>query len=86
MHTAKNALRAQQRKLDAADEDYQRQCAQLEELEAQTETVRTEIQQLNVEVERANNGIRALTQQMAGADGQVAVLENDIAHDRKAEE
>ena len=86
VHTAKNALRAQQRKLDAADEDYQRQCAQLEELEAQTETVRTEIQQLNVEVERANNGIRALTQQMAGADGQVAVLENDIAHDRKAEE
>ncbi len=80
VHTAKENLRTQQRKLELAQADYDKQNSQLEEIDRQTEQVRMEIQRLIVEVERANLDIRTITEEMAGAESKIAVLQNDIQH------
>ena len=85
VHTARENLRAQQRKLDAAQADYERQNAQLEQLDAETADVRAAAQKLTVEIERANSDIRAVTEEIAAADSRVAVLENDLSHNQQAE-
>ncbi len=85
VHTARENLRAQQRKLDAAQADYERQNAQLEQLDAETADVRAAAQKLTVEIERANSDIRAVTEEIAFADSRVAVLENDLSHNQQAE-
>ncbi len=80
IHTVKESLRNQQRKLDVAQADYQKQNTLLEEVDAETEEIRAEIQQLTVEIERANLAIRTKTEEMASAESKVAVLNNDIQH------
>ncbi len=48
VHTARENLRSQQRKLDAAQADYEQQNAQLEQLDAETADVRAAAQKLTV--------------------------------------
>ena len=38
------------------------------------------MQRIAIEIERCNADIRSITEEMSGADSQIAVLNNDIAH------
>ena len=77
---AKDTVREQQRRYETAQADYDGLTAEIEGIDAETEDIRAQMQRLTVEVERCNAEIRAITEEMAGADSQIAVLQNDIAH------
>ncbi len=81
---ARDAVRAQQRKLEIAQSDYDNDTKQIEELEAECETLRGECETLIIQVDDANRAIRAITEELSGADARIAVLHNDIAHGRQS--
>ncbi|MGN0974702.1 MAG: chromosome segregation protein SMC [Gemmiger sp.] len=77
---AKNTVRDQQRKYEAAESDYDRLNAQLEQSDAAAAQARETVARLAVQVEDCNARIRAVTERQAGADSEIAVLKNDIRH------
>ena len=77
---ARDTVRAQQRQYETAQADYDGLCAEIEAIDAETEAVQAEMQRLMVEVERCNAAIRAITEEQAGSDSRLAVLQNDIDH------
>ena len=77
---AKETVRNQQRQYETAQADYDGLCAEIEAIDAETEAVQAEMQRLMVEVERCNAAIRAITEEQAGSDSRLAVLQNDIDH------
>ncbi len=77
---AKDTMRDQQRKFEAAQAQHQDCTRQIEQIDADTEDIRMELQALTVQVERCNNEIRAISEEMAGSDSRIAVLQNDIGH------
>ena len=77
---AKETVRTQQRQYETAQADYDALCAEIEAIDAETEQVQAEMQRLMVEVERCNAAIRAITEEQAGSDSRLAVLQNDIDH------
>lgn len=79
---AKDTVRDQQRKIEIASQDYDKQTAEIENIDEETQTVRDEIQKLIMEIERYNADIRSITQRASGCDAQIAVLNNDIAHNK----
>lgn len=72
--------RAQQRNIEIAEADYAAKGREIDEIYEQTQDIRTEMEQLIVEVDRANASIRALQEEIAGRDSRIAVLRNDIQH------
>lgn len=77
---AKETVRQQQRLYETAQADYDGFSAEIEAIDAETEQVRSEMQRLMLEIERCNADIRAITEEQAGSDSQLAVLQNDIQH------
>ena len=77
---AQDTVRDQQRKYEAAESDYARISRQLDEFDARTEALRAEAQQLMLQVEEANAEIRTITEQNAGSESQLAVLQNETEH------
>ena len=77
---AQDTVRDQQRKYEAAESDYARISRQLGEFDARTEALRAEAQQLMLQVEEANAEIRTITEQNAGSESQLAVLQNETEH------
>ena len=77
---AKETVRNQQRQYETAQADYDGLCAEIEAIDAETEQVQAEMQRLMVEVERCNAAIRSITEEQAGSDSRLAVLQNDIDH------
>lgn len=77
---AKETVREQQRRYEVAEGDYARFNDEIAAIDAETEDVRMQVQRLNIEVERFNADIRSITEEEAGTDSQIAVLNNDIAH------
>ena len=51
-----------------------------DELDTRTEALRAEAQQLMLQVEEANAEIRTITEQNAGSESQLAVLQNETEH------
>ena len=82
LRRAKDQVRQAQREREIAQGDYDRATAEIEGVDAETESVRAEIEQLIIDIERYNGEIRSITEEIAGADASVAVLENDISHSR----
>jgi chromosome segregation protein len=83
IHRAKDAVREQQRRYEAAEADYNRMSVQLEAFDAKTEQLRRDMQELSSSVEEENAQIRTVTEQQAGAESEIAVLKNDILHARQ---
>ena len=81
---AKDTVRAEQRKYEAAGADYDRLSREIEAIDAESEAIRTAAQELTVQIERANAAIRAMAEEQAGADSRLAVLQNDIGHNEAA--
>lgn len=81
---ARETVRTEQRRYEAAAADYDRLSREIETIDAESETIRAAAQELTVQIERANAAIRAMTEEQAGADSQLAVLENDIGHNDAA--
>ncbi len=79
---ARDTVREQQRKYETAEADYNALSEEIEKIDEETEAVRQRMQQLGLAVERGNAAIRSITEEMAGADSRMAVLENDIRHNR----
>ena len=77
---AQDTVRDQQRKYEAAESDYARISCQLDEFDTRTEALRAEAQQLMLQVEEANAEIRTITEQNAGSESQLAVLQNETEH------
>ena len=77
---AQDTVRDQQRKYEAAESDYARISRQLDEFDTRTEALRAEGQQLMLQVEEANAEIRTITEQNAGSESQLAVLQNETEH------
>ncbi|MDD4849599.1 MAG: chromosome segregation protein SMC [Gemmiger sp.] len=80
---AKDAVRDQQRKYEAAESDYTRLTAQLDEFDEKTDALRSQAQQLMLGVEDANTAIRTLTEQQGSSDSEIAVLKNEILHSQQ---
>ena len=80
---AKDTVRDQQRKYEAAQSDYDRLSRSLDEYDEKTQALRTKAQQLMVQVEEANAEIRAITEKNAGSESQIAVLNNENEHSRR---
>lgn len=80
VHKAKETLREQQRKIEIATSDYTRMTAEIDAIDMQTAETRTEIEQLIMDSDRLNGEIRSITEEIAGADARVAVLQNNIEH------
>ena len=77
---AREAVRAQQRKMEIAQGDYDRDTRRMEELDAEMETLRGECERLLVQADDCNRAIRAIAEERSGADARIAVLNNDIEH------
>ena len=80
---AKDTVRDQQRKYEAAQADYDRLSRSLDEYDAKSEALRARTQQLMVQVEEANAEIRSITEKNAGSESQIAVLNNENEHSRR---
>ena len=79
---ANDTVRDQQRKFEAAQADYERLSRQLDEFDEKSAALREEAQQLVLQVEQANAGIRAVTEANAGSESEIAVLKNESEHSR----
>ena len=77
---ARETVRSQQRSFETAQADYDRQTAQIEQLDAAAEETRAQVQAQILAIERANGDIRRITEEQAGSESRIAVLNNDIAH------
>ena len=81
---AKESVRAQQRKMELAQGDYDRDTENMQRVEEEMENIRLEGERLVVEMEAANGEILRATEEISGCDAQIAVLKNDIAHNQAA--
>ena len=79
---ANESLRDQQRKYEAAKADYDRLSRQLDEFDEKSNALREQAQGYVLQVEQANAEIRAITEENAGSESQVAVLKNESEHSR----
>ena len=80
---AKDTVRDQQRRYEAAQADYDRLSRSLDEYDEKNEALRAKTRQLMVQVEEANAQIRAITEENAGSDSRIAVLNNENEHSRR---
>ena len=80
---AKDTVRDQQRKYEAAQADYDRISRNLEQYDERAEQLRAESQQLMVKADEANAEIREVTEKNAGSESRIAVLENENEHSRR---
>lgn len=80
VHTTREALREQQRKIEIAQAEYAAKAREIDTIDHETAGIRTEIENLIIETDRSNAEIRRLQAEISGQDSQVAVLRNDIAH------
>ena len=80
---AKDTVRDQQRKYEAAQADYDRLSRSLDEYDEKSEALRAKTQQLMLQVEESNAQIRAITEENAGSDSRIAVLNNENEHSRR---
>ncbi|MBQ8646976.1 MAG: chromosome segregation protein SMC, partial [Oscillospiraceae bacterium] len=81
---ARDTVRTQQRGYETARADYDRLTAEIEALDAQAEEIRAQVQAQILAIERANGDIRRITEEQAGSESRIAVLNNDIAHNDAA--
>ena len=77
---AKDTVRDQQRRYEAAQADYDRLSRSLDEYDEKSEALRAKTQQLMLQVEESNAKIRAITEENAGSDSRIAVLNNENEH------
>ena len=77
---AKDTVRDQQRRYEAAQADYDRLSRSLDEYDEKSEALRARTQQLMLQVEESNAKIRAITEENAGSDSRIAVLNNENEH------
>ena len=80
---AKDTVRDQQRRYEAAQADYDRLSRSLDEYDEKSEALRAKTQQLMLQVEESNAQIRAITEENAGSDSRIAVLDNENEHSRR---
>ncbi len=81
---AKEAVRAQERKKEIAQGDYDNDTRRIEALDAEIESLRGENERLLVQMDDTNRAIRAIAEEAAGFDSRIAVLNNDIEHNLAA--
>lgn len=81
---ARDAVRDEQRKYEADQAEYDRLSDEINRIDEESGGLREEMQRIAVEIERCNADIRAITEEMSGADSQIAVLHNDIQHNDSA--
>ena len=72
-----------QRRYEAAQADYDRLSRSLDEYDEKSEALRAKTQQLMLQVEESNAQIRAITEENAGSDSRIAVLNNENEHSRR---
>ncbi len=77
---AKDTVREQQRRYEAAQAQHDDCTRQIEQIDADTEDIRMELQALTLQIERCNSDIRSITEEISGSDSRIAVLQNDIGH------
>ena len=80
---AKDTVRDQQRKYEAAQADYDRISRNLEQYDERADQLRAESQQLMIRADEANAEIREVTEKNAGSESRIAVLENENEHSRR---
>lgn len=79
---ARDTVREVQRKIELANADYERASREMEGVDAQTEEIRAQSERLIKEIDRCNAEIRAITERISGSDASLAVLRNDMEHNR----
>ena len=77
---ARETVRSQQRGFETARADYDRQTAQIEQLDAAAEETRAQVQAQILAIERANGDIRRITEEQAGSESRIAVLNLSLIH------
>ncbi len=84
MHSCREQLRTQQRKIEAAQADCDAKERELNDIYGKTEGVRDEINRLAADIDIRNEDIRTLQEDVASRDARVAVLHNNIQHNERS--
>lgn len=82
LRKAKDNVRGAVRNIETAQADYDRSSGEIDKIDGETADIRSGIERLNIEIERANAEIRSITEEVAGSESTIAVLKNDIEHNR----
>ena len=80
---ARENVRAQQRKIEIAQNDYDIDSTKIGQLNGRIEELRSESERYIIRIDECNRAIRAVTEEMAGLDSRIAVLNNDIEHNKE---
>ena len=86
MRRARDVVREEQRKYEAGQAEYDRLTEEISRIDEESGSLREDMQRIAIEIERCNADIRSITEEMSGADSQIAVLNNDIAHNHASME
>ena len=78
VRSTREALRAQQRKIEAAEADYAAKGREIDEIDTETEDIRGEINNLLLDIERQNAALLQLQEELAQGDTRVAVLQHTV--------
>ena len=81
---ARDTVREAARKMEIAESDYASMTKQIDALEEESAATREEIERIIMDSDRLNGEIRSITEEIAGADAKIAVLNNDIGHNEAA--
>jgi len=81
---AKEAVRTQQRKMEIAQGDYDADTRQIARLDEEMDALRAESEKLILFADECNRAIRSISEELAGSDSRIAVLQNNIEHNEQA--
>lgn len=82
VHTTREGLRGQQRKIDLAQADYDAKAREIDAIDTETEEIRGEIIRIQMEIDQKNTDIRTLQEEFSGSETRVAVLQNSVQRNR----
>lgn len=80
VNSTREILREQQRKIELAEADYRGKAKEVDAIDDETADIRAEMERLDIEIDRKNNAMRTLQEEIAGRGEKVAVLKNNIEH------
>lgn len=86
MRHSRDVVREKQRQYEMKQIEYNQLNERIDLIDQENDGLREEIQQISIKIEQYNIEIREITTEISGADSQIAVLENDISHNKQTQD
>ena len=84
INRAKETVRNEQRKMEIAQSDYDRDISLIEQIESEMEILHNQDERLIMDMENYSKEILQINEEMSQNDEQIAVLKNDISHNEQS--